>query len=63
MAGPRYASGAAAAGRPAEGPFAERLCDPSSEDCRTPLLHLIRNEMVGSPRLAGSWKTIATLTR
>jgi phosphatidylserine/phosphatidylglycerophosphate/cardiolipin synthase-like enzyme len=25
----------------------ERLCDPSFEDCRTPLLNLIRNETVG----------------
>src|SRR5574339_1120591 len=34
-----------AAASPAAG--AERLCDPAFEDCRTPLLDLIRNERVG----------------
>ncbi|MBI2221872.1 MAG: hypothetical protein HYU53_11785 [Acidobacteria bacterium] len=36
-----FASGA----RPAEA--ADRLCDPSFEDCRTPLIQLIRNETAG----------------
>src|SRR4051794_28737322 len=35
---------AAAAARPAAG--SERLCDPAFEDCRTPLLNLIKNERV-----------------
>ena len=32
---------------PAPAQAAERLCDPSFEDCRAPLLTLIRNERVG----------------
>ncbi len=32
---------------PARAAAAERLCDPSFEDCRSPLIDLIRNETVG----------------